>query len=110
MFQHNSGTPGAISTKLGTRMSICIYTNLSYILYIYIYKYKWRNVFVCMFQYSSGMPGEISTKLGTHMAICIHTNLILYISIYIKMDVCVYVYSSITLEHLEQFQPKLVHI
>jgi hypothetical protein len=25
MSQHNSGTPGAISTKLGTHMAVCIY-------------------------------------------------------------------------------------
>jgi hypothetical protein len=35
MFQHNSGTPGAISTKLGTHMAIYIYTNIIlYIIYI----------------------------------------------------------------------------
>jgi hypothetical protein len=38
MFEHNSGTPGAISTKLGTDMAVCMYTNLIYI-YIYIYIY-----------------------------------------------------------------------
>jgi hypothetical protein len=39
MFQHNSGTPGAISTKLDTRMTIYIYKNIIlYIIYIiYIY-------------------------------------------------------------------------
>jgi hypothetical protein len=40
MFQHNSGTLGAISTKLGTRMTIYIYKNI--ILYIiYIIYIKW---------------------------------------------------------------------
>jgi hypothetical protein len=34
MFEHNSGTPGAISTKLGTHMAVCMYKNLMYILYI----------------------------------------------------------------------------
>jgi hypothetical protein len=34
MFKHNSGTPGAISTKLGTHMPVCMYTNLMYILCI----------------------------------------------------------------------------
>jgi hypothetical protein len=37
MFGHNSGTPGAISTKLGTRMALCMCKNLMYILYIYIF-------------------------------------------------------------------------
>jgi hypothetical protein len=34
MFEHNSGTPGAISTKLGTDMAVCtrMYKNLMYIL------------------------------------------------------------------------------
>jgi pyrrolidone-carboxylate peptidase len=36
MFGHNSGTPGAISTKLGTRIAICMCNNLMYVLYIYI--------------------------------------------------------------------------
>jgi hypothetical protein len=33
MFQHNSVTPGAISTKLGTHIAICMCKNLMYILY-----------------------------------------------------------------------------
>jgi hypothetical protein len=36
MFGHNSGTPGAISTKLGIHIAICMYKNLMYILYIYL--------------------------------------------------------------------------
>jgi hypothetical protein len=34
MFRHNCGTPGAISTKLGTYMAVCMYINLMYILYL----------------------------------------------------------------------------
>jgi hypothetical protein len=34
MFRHNSGTPGAISTKLGTHIAICMRKNLMYVLYI----------------------------------------------------------------------------
>jgi hypothetical protein len=30
MFEHNSGTPGAISTKLGTHVAICMCKNLMY--------------------------------------------------------------------------------
>jgi hypothetical protein len=37
MSGHNSGTPGAISTKLGTHIGVCMYKNLMYILYIYIF-------------------------------------------------------------------------
>jgi hypothetical protein len=37
VFQHNSGTPGAISTKLGTHMAVCMYKNL---MYIYIISLK----------------------------------------------------------------------
>jgi hypothetical protein len=37
MSGHNSGTPGAISTKLGTHIAICMYKNLIYVVYIYIY-------------------------------------------------------------------------
>jgi hypothetical protein len=40
MFQHNSGTPGAISINLGTHMTICMYKNLMYIIYIYIDIYE----------------------------------------------------------------------
>jgi hypothetical protein len=35
MFGHNSGTPGAISTELGTHMAVCMCKNLLYILYIF---------------------------------------------------------------------------
>jgi hypothetical protein len=35
MSGHNSGTPGAISTKLGTHIAICICKNLVYVLYIF---------------------------------------------------------------------------
>jgi hypothetical protein len=39
LFQHNSGTPEAISTKFGTHMTICMYINVMYILiHLYIYK------------------------------------------------------------------------
>jgi hypothetical protein len=37
MFGHNSGTPGAISTELGTHMVVCMCKNLMYILCIYIF-------------------------------------------------------------------------
>jgi hypothetical protein len=33
MFEHNSGTPGAISTKLGTHMAVCMQ---EYYVYIYL--------------------------------------------------------------------------
>jgi hypothetical protein len=33
--RHNSGTPGAISTKLGTHIAICMCKNLMYVLYIF---------------------------------------------------------------------------
>jgi hypothetical protein len=35
MLGHNSGTPGAISTKLGTHIAICMCKNLMYVLYIF---------------------------------------------------------------------------
>jgi hypothetical protein len=35
VFEHNSGKTGAISTKLGTHIAICMCKNLMYILYIY---------------------------------------------------------------------------
>jgi hypothetical protein len=31
MLEHNSGTPGAISTKLSTHIAICMCKNLMYI-------------------------------------------------------------------------------
>jgi hypothetical protein len=34
LFEHNSGTPGAISAKLGTHIAICMCKNLMYIIYI----------------------------------------------------------------------------
>jgi hypothetical protein len=39
--RHNSGTPGAISTKLGTHMSVCMYKIIMYFIYIYRYIYEW---------------------------------------------------------------------
>jgi hypothetical protein len=35
MSGHNSGTPGAISTKLGTHIAICMCKNLMDVLYIF---------------------------------------------------------------------------
>jgi hypothetical protein len=35
MSGHNSGMPGAISTKLGTHTAICMCKNLMYDLYIF---------------------------------------------------------------------------
>jgi hypothetical protein len=35
MSGHNSGTPGAISTKLGKHIAICMCKNIMYILYIF---------------------------------------------------------------------------
>jgi hypothetical protein len=37
MSGHNSGTPGAISTKLGTHIAMRMCKNLMYVFYIYIY-------------------------------------------------------------------------
>jgi hypothetical protein len=94
MFQHNSGTNGVLSTKLGTNMTI-YYIYKYYIIYYFIYTciYKWTSVclWVCMFQHNSGTPGAISTKLGTHMTTIYntYTNIILYIIH--KIDVCVFV-------------------
>jgi hypothetical protein len=36
MFEHNSGMPRAISTKVGTHIAICMCKNLTYVLYIYL--------------------------------------------------------------------------
>jgi hypothetical protein len=33
MFGHNSGTPGAISTKVGIHVTVCMYKNRMYILF-----------------------------------------------------------------------------
>jgi hypothetical protein len=50
MFQHNSGTPGTISTKLGTHMAIYIYkNNILYIMYI-ICIYKNGCMCVCLIE------------------------------------------------------------
>jgi hypothetical protein len=35
MSGFNSGTPGAISTKLGTHIAICMCKNLMYVLYTF---------------------------------------------------------------------------
>jgi hypothetical protein len=42
MFEHNSGTPGAISTKLGTHIAICMCKNLMYVLYIFRREMVWE--------------------------------------------------------------------
>jgi hypothetical protein len=41
MSGHNYGTPGAISTTLGTHIAICMCKNLMYVLYIYIPQGEW---------------------------------------------------------------------
>jgi hypothetical protein len=51
MFQHNSGTPGAISTKLGTHMTLSLYI-CTYILYI-VYINKNGCMCVCVYVCSS---------------------------------------------------------
>jgi hypothetical protein len=43
MSGHNSGTPGAISTKLGTHIAICMCKILMHVLYIYIYIFRREN-------------------------------------------------------------------
>jgi hypothetical protein len=48
MFHHNSGTPGAISTKLGTHIAIYIHITYIYINVIYIYIYMCVCI-VCMY-------------------------------------------------------------
>jgi hypothetical protein len=35
MSRHNSGMRGAISTKLGTHIAVCMCKNLMYVLYIF---------------------------------------------------------------------------
>jgi hypothetical protein len=35
MLEHNSGTPGAISTKLGIHIAVCMCKNRMHVLYIY---------------------------------------------------------------------------
>jgi hypothetical protein len=64
LFEHNSGTPGAISTKLGKHIAICM----------------------CMSGHNSGMPGAISTKLGTHIAICMCKNRMYVLYIFCRED------------------------
>jgi hypothetical protein len=36
MSGHNSETPGAISTKLGAHIAICMCKNIMYVLYIFL--------------------------------------------------------------------------
>jgi hypothetical protein len=36
VFEHNSGTPGATSTKPGIHIAMCMCKNLIYVLYIYL--------------------------------------------------------------------------
>jgi hypothetical protein len=50
MSGHNSGTPGAISTKLGTNIAC---KKLLYFLYIYIYIYIYRDIFNVIIVYIS---------------------------------------------------------
>jgi hypothetical protein len=41
MSGHNSGTPRAISPKLGTHIAVCMCKNLMYVIYIYIPQGGW---------------------------------------------------------------------
>jgi hypothetical protein len=54
-------------------------------------------------------PQHVSQHSMISSVCCLQT-LEINLSISIKMDVYVFVYSSITLERLERFQPNLVHI
>jgi hypothetical protein len=48
-------------------MTIYIYIiHIYYIDNLYIYKWVYVCLCVCMFQHNSGTPGAISTKLGIH--------------------------------------------
>jgi hypothetical protein len=42
MSGRNCGTPGAISTKLGTHIAICMCRNLMYVLYIFRREDGWE--------------------------------------------------------------------
>jgi hypothetical protein len=61
MFGHNSGTPGAISSKLGTHVVVCMYQNLMDILYIYIYIYYLLSIILSsplVWEASMGSPPQ----------------------------------------------------
>jgi hypothetical protein len=78
MFEHNSGTPGAILTKLGTGMAVCMYKNLIYIFY-YIY--------IIYFIYIQGGPDSIrqfrQQKILSHFPVCCWIDWLLIIKNYI---------------------------
>jgi hypothetical protein len=42
MFEHNSGTSGAISAKLGTHIAICVCKNLIYIYLSPKHQFTWE--------------------------------------------------------------------
>jgi hypothetical protein len=52
LFEHYSGTPGAISTKLGIHIAICMCKTLMYVLYIYIF------IYLFIYLLSINFPGE----------------------------------------------------
>jgi hypothetical protein len=113
MSGHNSGTPGAISTKLGTHIAICMCKNIMYVLYIYIPQGGWCGrqgiwmihivveiKLLLLLRNRLVMTSRLATLVRRiHVSIFVAT---------IKMDVCVC--SSITLELLERFQLNLVYI
>jgi hypothetical protein len=64
MLQHNSGTPGAISTKLGPHMAVCMYKNLLYILYLRSIIFRGE----MMWEASMGSPHMLPIATGVTLA------------------------------------------
>jgi hypothetical protein len=90
MSQHNSGTPGAISTKLGTYIYILSLLFLDNPLHVILNKSKlaYRNYVILI------ANKQLKKHIYKNGCVCV--------------NVCVC--SSITLERLERFYPNLVHI
>jgi hypothetical protein len=77
MFEHNSGTPGAISTKLGTGIAICMCKNCMYILYTYIPQGGW-----------CGRPGIWVIHIVEEInLLLLYNRLYIYIYIYIYIQI-----------------------
>jgi hypothetical protein len=120
---YNSGTPGVISTKLGTHIAICMCKNvmsvcLSVCLSTYLHIYPSSIsikmevclcVFVCLSITLDGLERFRPNLVHILLYVCVRILCIsIYLSsIYITMGVCVC--PGITLERLERFRPNLVH-
>jgi hypothetical protein len=120
VFGHNSGKSGAILTKLGTHIALCMYKNLMYVLYKYLspmHEFPKRIWIIHAVEEIKlwlllGNGLVMTSRLATVGQAYPRKHIVsakMY-NVCACACVCVCVCPGITLESLERFRPNLVHM